>query len=246
MNLINSLLPETLLLLLLGVFILPWGSKRDRLKLALIKWSAVLGVAAIVAQTVNTARQHIFNKNVTTNVFFTEFFPTLPDAVTPMHAPQLAVVGGGFREANVSINGASAGLRALLVAQDLLFGLVLALAAYLLFRVCVSLLQGGVFQPRLAKSLRGWGSVITLFGLALAVVDQVRLVSLNDGLYTGYRFADEPWVIQNVSSSVGGLIIPAVSEHFLLWPILIGIVTIAVAFVLDYGRKLQADTEGLV
>lgn len=204
----------------------------------------VYGAVALVATAVAVIGQ--LTSDVVEVALPTQaFWPWVPEDVEIVRPGGAAtIVGGGFSEALVSLEGLSMNARVLLALGSLTQGLTqlaVTAAVYLLAR---RLLEGEPFQPVLSRAVMVAAVALVVGGILWQVC-----FSIGESLAAREALTIEGW---SYPDSLGledpALLLPQPTFGLTIefWPIFIGLALAAVAAAFRRGERLQRDTRGLV
>lgn len=220
------------------------GQRDDTATLTAVRvGSLVYGVVVVVATAVAVVGQ--LTSDVVEVALPTEtYWPWVPEGVELHRVEGAAIVGGGFTEALVSLEGLSTGARALLALGALAQGLTQLAVTAAVYLLAKRLLAGEPFQPVLSRLVMVAAAALVVGGLLWQVCfDVAGSMAAREALaIEGWGYPDalgieDPTVLQPQ---------PALRVTIDFWPIFIGMALAAVAAAFRRGERLQQDTMGLV
>lgn len=203
----------------------------------------IISAIVISAATVVTAVITLVGSVVTVTLPVGTYWPSLPSTVT-IEGPTAEVTAGGFRSAEVAVEGLDFATRAWLAGGILVQGatfVIVSIAVAVLFR---QLLNNDPFRPVVARALTISGITVAIGGVGWQVLSLVGgfLASRQVLEVTGWTSTDPSM------SELAELGWPPISTSFDIqgWPLPMGLALVGLALIIRRGAALQRDTEGLV
>lgn len=188
----------------------------------------------------------LWGANVTLDLPVEQFWPVLPGNVD-MQTPLATVVGGGFTQASVSVDGLDVFARIWLAGAVLLEAAMAVMVGLVIAKMCVALIHQTLFGTKLIRGMRQVAGVVLLGG-ALGQICQLvggTLASHQVLGATAWGLSSETIDWSDIHTIVG---LPSVAYHweFNFWPIGIALALMVVAELFRQGSKVQKDAAGLI
>lgn len=220
------------------------GQRDDTATLKAVRIGALVYGAVVVVATAVAVIGQLTSDVVEVALPTQTFWPWLPEGVELHHAEGASVVGGGFTEARVSLEGLSTGTRLLLALGALAQGLTQLAITVAVHQLAKRLLGGEPFQPVLSRMVMVAAAALVVGGLLWQVCFDVagsmaaqEALTIDGWGYPDALGLDDPTVL---------LPQPALRVTIDFWPIFIGMALAAVGAAFRRGERLQQDTMGLV
>lgn len=173
------------------------------------------------------------------------FWPWVPSEVEILPAEGAAsIVGGGFTEALVSLEGLSMNARVLLALGSLAQGLTQLAVTAAVYVLAKRLLEGEPFQPVLSRTVMVAAVAMVIGGLLWQVC-----FSLGESMAAREALTIEGWSYPDALGLEDPTLLlpqPTLGLTIEFWPIFTGMALAAVAAAFRHGERLQRDTSGLV
>jgi hypothetical protein len=156
------------------------------------------------------------------------------------------VLSGGFTNAAVNVSGLDVPVRLWLAANSLLQNATIIVIAFVVYRMCNSLLRNDPFQPAITRGIRIMGWSVLAGGLSWQVCAAIAgaLASRQVLGVTSAGWTTPTMPIEDLNAITG---FPQPGWQFTIdfWPIGLGLALLAVAGAFRYGERLQRDRERL-
>ena len=173
-----------------------------------------------------------------------EFWPVLPDGVEWTPASGATLVGGGFLQAEASVEGLGMNVRTLLAAGVLVQGLTQLAVTAAVHLLATRLLSGEPFQPAMSRAISLTSAALIAGGLLWQVLFGVgEFMAARQVLEAGGWAWTEDLGLEDPSVLLPQ---PRLALTIEFWPIFTGMALAAVAAAFRHGERLQRDTAGLV
>lgn len=173
-----------------------------------------------------------------------EFWPVLPDGVEWTPASGATLVGGGFLQAEGSVEGLGMNVRTLLAAGTLTQGLTQLAVTAAMYLLATRLLSGQPFQPAMSRAISLTAAALIAGGLLWQLLFGVgEFMAARQVLEAGSWAWTEDLGLEDPSVLLPQ---PRLALTIEFWPILTGMALAAVAAAFRHGERLQRDTVGLV
>jgi len=173
-----------------------------------------------------------------------EFWPVLPDGVEWTPASGAALVGGGFLQAEASVEGLGMNVRTMLAAGVLVQGLTQLAVTAAVYLLATRLLAGEPFQPAMSHAISLTAAALIAGGLLWQVLFGVgEFIAARQVLEAGGWAWTEDLGLEDPSVLLPQ---PRLALTIEFWPIFTGLALAAVAAAFRHGERLQRDTVGLV
>lgn len=173
-----------------------------------------------------------------------EFWPVLPEGVEWTPTSGASLVGGGFLQAEASVEGLGMNVRTLLAAGVLVQGLTQLAVTAAVYLLATRLLAGEPFQPAMSHAISLTAAALIAGGLLWQVLFGVgEFIAARQVLEAGGWAWTEDLGLEDPSVLLPQ---PRLALTIEFWPILTGMALAAVAAAFRHGERLQRDTAGLV
>jgi hypothetical protein len=202
---------------------------------------AVAGGGAVMA-----VLQTLMSPSVTVSMPVRQFWPSLPPTVE-LDGVYAQVVGGGFSNADVEVEGLSGVARIWLAAGELVLGLMTVLVAVVVVMLCTSVIRQDPFRAALNRgiNLAAFGIIVGGILWQICVIVGGGMASAQVLGATGWGF-DPSEVNWDDIRDVIGLPQTALGWDVDFWPLGIGLSLLAVSAVFRYGQRLQKESDSLI
>lgn len=203
----------------------------------------VYGVVVVLATTAAVIGQ-LTNDVVEVALPTQTFWPWVPEDVEIHRAGDATIVGGGFTEALVSLEGLSVNARALLALGSLAQGLTQLAVTAAVYLLAQRLLKGEPFQPVLSRAVMVAAVALIVGGILWQVCFSIgESMAARDALtIEGWGYPDA----LGIEDPTSLLPQPTFGLTIEFWPIFTGMALAAVAAAFRRGERLQRDTRGLI
>jgi len=245
-----------LLILTIGILFAKFGPF-SAVKLA--KFGGTIGLIVAVGGTTLQIAAWTFGQNISSTVIVQQFWPKQPPGLAYQSPVPQQVVSGGFSEAQVFVSNLGWDVRWLFVAQSLCSGAVIAVIALTVRTIAVTLEQGSGFQGVSTAWLKRGAWIVGISGLAQQLFGQlknyavtVNVLPANFAMSVDSSSIPNPWVDSMTDSQkmfqIFGYLQPNLSIPLIFdfWPVMVAIGFYVFAQILQQGKRLEADTEGLI
>lgn len=184
------------------------------------------------------------------------FWPTPPNIFRYHSNATAHVAVGGFQHADVYVANAGWGAKSALGLSALAMGLLVIAVCVAAHLIATAVGKGASFSDVSGKWIRRVAWIVGIGGEVAAIASAVgnALVAKDLlGTTSGYRSLDNipnPWQTgpEGNLTTIYGLVQPVagMSINLELWPVLTGLGLYLLARIIDQGKVLQDETDGLV
>lgn len=185
------------------------------------------------------------------------FWPTLPESLKFEGNAPARVVSGGFQNAQVEVVGASLTGRLEVALSAFAMGIVIAAMCIAIRQIAKAVERGESFKFVSVKWLKRCAWVVLIGGEFASVANAAGSTFIaHDLTATSYGYKDQAipaGLFQGsdagITSQIFGLVRLTTGVNGLpieFWPIVTALGLLILARVFDEGKKLQAETDGLV
>jgi len=231
---------------------------------SLVKVASVLIGGVTLAMSLSTVQRYVFSTQAYIPLNVKQFWPRTPDWMYHTTNATAQVVGGGFTQAKVVVEGLSVVSKVMLSLSSLAFATVVLLACWQAYAISREIEKGEQFKDRMPGRLTWSGVTIIVVGMLGQIANVLGTNYAAQDIFgntSGYGWQQSqsgvgPALVSNPLVTVNGnnlsdqlvfgIVQNGAGASLEFWPMAIGLVLLVLARVFKRGEELADETEGLI